>query len=598
MKTDIKSRLEALRAEMDKAGVDLAVIPHADPHQSEYMSSHWHLRGFFSGFTGSAGTLVVGKEEACLWTDSRYFLQAAQQLEGTGIKLMKEGIPGTPEISEYIINSLPAGATVGIDGMQFSINAEDSLRKELNAHDIKLDTTFRPADAIWTDRPALPANKAFIHELKYSGEATADKISKILNAINQKGADSTLVSALDELAWTLNLRGSDVKYNPVVTAFLYLGKENSTLFIDEIKLDDKTNAYLTANGISTAPYDGVATFLSRLPETEKVLVDPASTSSAMASPLGNRMVTEKSPIPLMKGVKNEVQIAGIHAAMKRDGVALVRAMMDIEQMLSEGKTLTEMEVGRILTRRRSEQPLYFDDSFGTIAGYRGHGAIVHYEATPESDSTIEPDGLLLIDSGAQYLDGTTDITRTIALGSPTEDERHDFTLVMKGHIALGSAIFPEGTRGSQLDALARHFLWNEGKSYLHGTGHGVGHFLNVHEGPQNIRLNENPATLVPGMLTSNEPGLYITDKYGIRCENLILTVPAFTTEFGNFYKFETVTLFPFDIKLFDVNIMTEEEICWLNAYHKRVYDTLSPELNKQECAWLEKKTIPLTKDNQ
>lgn len=598
MKTDIKSRLEALRAEMNKAGVDLAVIPHADPHQSEYMSSHWHLRGFFSGFTGSAGTLVVGKEEASLWTDSRYFLQAAQQLEGTGIKLMKEGIPGTPEISEYIINSLPAGATVGIDGMQFSINAENSLRKELNAHDIKLDTTFRPADAIWTDRPALPANKAFIHELKYSGEATADKISKILNAINQKGADSILVSALDELAWTLNLRGSDVKYNPVVTAFLYLGKENSTLFIDEIKLDDKTNAYLTANGISTAPYDGVATFLSRLPETEKVLVDPASTSSAMASPLGNRMVTEKSPIPLMKGVKNEVQIAGIHAAMKRDGVALVRAMMDIEQMLSEGKTLTEMEVGRILTRRRSEQPLYFDDSFGTIAGYRGHGAIVHYEATPESDSTIEPDGLLLIDSGAQYLDGTTDITRTIALGSPTEDERHDFTLVMKGHIALGSAIFPEGTRGSQLDALARHFLWNEGKSYLHGTGHGVGHFLNVHEGPQNIRLNENPATLVPGMLTSNEPGLYITDKYGIRCENLILTVPAFTTEFGNFYKFETVTLFPFDIKLFDVNIMTEEEICWLNAYHKRVYDTLSPELNKQECEWLEKKTIPLTKDIQ
>lgn len=598
MKTDIKSRLEALRAEMDKAGVDLAVIPHADPHQSEYMSSHWHLRGFFSGFTGSAGTLVVGKEEACLWTDSRYFLQAAQQLEGTGIKLMKEGIPGTPEISEYIINSLPAGATVGIDGMQFSINAENSLRKELNAHDIKLDTTFRPADAIWNDRPALPANKAFIHEIKYSGEATADKISKILNAINQKGADSILVSALDELAWTLNLRGSDVKYNPVVTAFLYLGKENSTLFIDEIKLDDKTNAYLTANGISTAPYDGVPTFLSRLPETEKVLVDPASTSSAMASPLGNRMVTEKSPIPLMKGVKNEVQIAGIHAAMKRDGVALVRAMMDIEQMLSEGKTLTEMEVGRILTRRRSEQPLYFDDSFGTIAGYRGHGAIVHYEATPESDSTIEPDGLLLIDSGAQYLDGTTDITRTIALGSPTEDERHDFTLVMKGHIALGSAIFPEGTRGSQLDALARHFLWNEGKSYLHGTGHGVGHFLNVHEGPQNIRLNENPATLVPGMLTSNEPGLYITDKYGIRCENLILTVPAFTTEFGNFYKFETVTLFPFDIKLFDVNIMTEEEICWLNAYHKRVYDTLSPELNKQECEWLEKKTIPLTKDIQ
>lgn len=598
MKTEIQARLAALRAEMDKAGVDLAIIPHADPHQSEYMSSHWHLRGFFSGFTGSAGTLTVGKDEACLWTDSRYFLQAAQQLDGTGIRLMKEGIPGTPSIAEYIISVLPDGSTVGIDGMQFSINAERDLRTELAGHGINLATGFSPADEIWTDRPALPANKAFIHEEKYSGEPASAKIAKILAATDAKGADAILVSALDELAWTLNLRGSDVKYNPVVTAFLYLGKGNSTLFIDDIKVDDKVRAYLTANDIATAPYDSVADFLSSLPSSTRVLVDPASTSSAMVKPLGDRMVTAKSPIPLMKGVKNDIQIKGIHAAMKRDGVALVKAMMDIEQMLAEGKTLTEMEVGRILTKRRSEQPLYFDDSFGTIAGYRGHGAIVHYEATPESDSKIEPDGLLLIDSGAQYLDGTTDITRTISLGNPTAEERHDFTLVMKGHISLGSAIFPEGTRGSQLDALARRFLWREGKSYLHGTGHGVGHFLNVHEGPQNIRLNENPATLVPGMLTSNEPGLYLTDKYGIRCENLVLTVPAFTTDFGNFYKFETVTLFPFDLKLFDLSIMTDEEVLWLNAYHKRVYDTLSPELDEHERAWLEHKTIPLTKNNQ
>ena len=598
MQTDIKARLAALREEMAKAGIDLAIIPHADPHQSEYMSSHWHLRGFFSGFTGSAGTLVVAKDEAFLWTDSRYFLQAALQLEGTGIALMKEGIPGTPEIAEYIVKHLPSGSTVGIDGMQFSINAERQLADELGKHGIKLDTGFAPADAIWHDRPALPDNKAFIHEQKYAGEAASDKIAKILAATAEKGADAILISALDELAWVLNLRGSDVKYNPVVTAFLYLDKGDSTLFINDVKLDDKVKSYLSANGIATAPYDSVAQFLSALPKSTRVLVDPATTSSAMVKPLGERMVTAKSPIPLLKGVKNDVQIAGIHAAMKRDGVALVKAMMDIEKMLSEGKPLTEMEVGRILTRRRSEQELYFDDSFGTIAGYRGHGAIVHYEATPESNSVIHPDGLLLIDSGAQYLDGTTDITRTISLGNPTPDERHDFTLVMKGHIALGSAIFPEGTRGSQLDALARHFLWNEGKSYLHGTGHGVGHFLNVHEGPQNIRLNENPATLEPGMLTSNEPGLYITDKYGIRCENLVLTVPAFTTEFGNFYKFETVTLFPFDLKLFDVTIMSDAEICWLNAYHKRVYDTLSPELDEEERAWLEHKTIPLTKNNQ
>lgn len=598
MKTEIESRLAALRKEMEKAGVALTIIPHADPHQSEYMSSHWHLRGFFSGFTGSAGTLVAGMDEACLWTDSRYFLQAGLQLEGTGISLMKEGIPGTPTIAEYIISRLPAGSTVGIDGMQFSINAERELRSELESHGIKLITDFAPADTIWTDRPALPDNKAFIHEEKYSGESAAEKIEKILEAIKGKGADAILISALDELAWTLNLRGSDVKYNPVVTAFLYLGKGDSTLFIDDAKLDDKVKAYLAANGIATAPYGSVAEFLASLPESTHVLADPASTSSAMVKPLGKRMVTAKSPIPLMKGTKNDVQIAGIRAAMKRDGVALVKAMMDIESMLSEGKPLTEMEIGRILTKRRSEQPLYFDDSFGTIAGYRGHGAIVHYEATPESNATIKPDGLLLIDSGAQYLDGTTDITRTISLGNPTDEERHDFTLVMKGHIALGTAIFPEGTRGSQLDVLARRFLWNEGKSYLHGTGHGVGHFLNVHEGPQNIRLNENPATLEPGMLTSNEPGLYITDKYGIRCENLVLTVPAFTTDFGKFYKFETVTLFPFDLKLFDVTLMTDDEVRWLNEYHKRVYDTLAPELDAHERAWLEHKTIPLTKNNQ
>lgn len=595
MNNEIQVRLQALRSEMKSHGVDLTIIPHADPHQSEYMSTHWHLREFFSGFNGSAGTLVVGLDEACLWTDSRYFLQAAQQLDGTGIKLMKEGLPGTPTIAEYIISVLPPATTVGIDGMQFSINAAESLSSELGSHGIKLTTDFTPADRLWADRPALPDNKAFIHEVKYAGEKASDKIASLLSQAKSKGADSLLLSALDEVAWTLNLRGSDVKYNPVVTAFLYLSGGKSTLFIDDIKVDAAVRAYLDGINVDIAPYDSLLSFLSSLPSDTKVLVDPAKSSSAITAPLGNRIVRADSPVAKLKAVKNDTQISGIHAAMKRDGVALVRAMMDIEEILAKGETLTEIGVGRILTKRRSEQPLYFDDSFGTIAGYRGHGAIVHYEATPDSDSAITADGLLLIDSGAQYLDGTTDITRTISLGNPTPEERHDFTLVMKGHIALASAIFPEGTRGAQLDVLARRFLWQEGKTYLHGTGHGVGHFLNVHEGPQSIRLNDVPATLTPGMLTSNEPGLYLTDKYGIRCENLVLTVEAFTSDFGNFYKFETVTLFPFDLKLFDVNLMTDEELVWLNSYHKHVYDTLSPELDARERAWLEHKTVALTK---
>lgn len=584
-----------LREKMAESNIDLAIIPHADPHQSEYMARHWHVREYFSGFNGSAGTLVVTADDAALWTDSRYFLQAEDQLSGTDIRLMKDGLPSTPSINQYIAGNLKPNQRVGIDGMLFSINAAADLKSELRRHGIKLVDNFKPAQDIWENRPSLPTDKVFIHLEKYAGESSKSKIAAILAEVAKENAESTLISALDAIAWTLNLRGNDVKYNPVFTAFLYLSDNNSTLFIDEAKLTDDIKAYLADNGVAVRPYTETENFLAALPEGERVLADPASTSSAMVSALGDRLVCAPSPVAMLKGVKNPTQRQGIHQAMVRDGVALVKSIMEIQRRLAAGEKLTETGVGKILTHFRSQSPLYFDDSFGTIAGYRGHGAIVHYEAEEATESTLEPSGLLLIDSGAQYLDGTTDITRTISLGNPTPDERHDFTLVMKGHIALGSAIFPEGTRGDQLDSLARQFLWNEGKTYLHGTGHGVGFFLNVHEGPQSIRLNHVPTGLRPGMLTSNEPGLYITDKYGIRCENLVMTTEAFETEFGRFLRFETVTLFPFDRQLFETSIMTQQEIDWLNNYHARVREELTPFLSADEAAWLAAATEPLTK---
>lgn len=593
MKKIIDARLSALRNRMKDARIDATIIPQTDPHHSEYIADHWQVRRWLSGFTGSAGSLVVTADKALLWTDSRYFLQAAQQLEGTGIELMKEGLPATPSISAYLTGELPQGAVVGIDGNLFSVSEAADLRSALGKHHMNLDTHFDVIDSIWEDRPDLPDAPVFIHEVKYSGEEASSKIEKILAATATQGASSILVSALDEIAWILNIRSRDVNCNPVATAFLYLSAKGSTLFIKEEKLTGDIVRYLADNGVKTAPYASLLTFLATLPADTTVLVEAPRTSQTVVDTLGARAVAGASPVPMLKAIKNDVQIAGIRSAMEHDGAALVAAFMEIERMMREGETLTELAVSEILTRYRSRQPHYFDESFETIAGYGPHGAIVHYSATEESSSTVENHGLLLIDSGAQYLTGTTDITRTICMGTPTPEERRDFTLVMKGHIALGTAIFPEGTCGMQLDALARQYLWKEGLSYLHGTGHGVGHFLNVHEGPQSIRLNYMPAPLTPGMLTSNEPGLYRTGVHGIRCENLVLTVPAFTTEFGNFYRFETMTLFPFDRALFDTAIMTAEEIAWVNGYHDMVYNRLSPLLDGDQAAWLREKTLPL-----
>ena len=479
--------------------------------------------------------------------------------------------------------------------MLFSAPALQNMAEALAKCGIALDCHYDIVDKLWSDRPALPDGKIFIHEEKYAGRSAREKMADILASAEEEGANAVFISALDEIAWTLNIRSNDVRHTPVATSYLYLSDNQKVLFISPAKLTDETEAYLESQGVATREYGDTAAFLSGLPSDCKVLIAPAHTSGAVVDILGGRSVkVAVSPAAVMKSVKNDVQLDGVRNAMIRDGVALVKAFMELEERIKKGERTTETDVDTLLHKHRSAQPLFFEESFGTIAGYGPHGAIVHYEATAETDSVLAPEGLLLVDSGAQYLDGTTDITRTIALGIPTEQEKRDFTLVMKGHIALGTTVFPSGTRGAQLDAIARQFLWKNGLSYLHGTGHGVGHFLSVHEGPHSIRLNNVEAPLRPGSITSNEPGVYREGVHGIRCENLVLCVPVMETEFGSFLGFETLTLFPFDRTLFDLSIMTAEEIAWVDSYHAKVRDLLSPALDTDaERAWLAMHTLPL-----
>lgn len=593
MQNRIIERIAALRKEMNEAGVKAVILPRTDAHLSEYISDHWHIVRYLSGFTGSAGTMVVTDKEALLWVDSRYFLQGAQQIEGTGIVLMKDGLPDTPSIVEYLCEHLSKGDKVGINGMLMSIDETVALRSRLNAAGVKLDVDFDPIDRIWADRPALPSDKIFIHDEKYAGESASAKIVRILDSAKAQGAQAYFTSALDEIAWLLNIRSNDVPCNPVATSFLYVAPTGSTLFVDESKMTPEVKAYLAEAGVAVAPYTAVLQALAALPADVKVLLSGSRASGAIAHVLEGRYIKGDSPVALPKAIKNDVQIAGIRQAHLRDGVAMVRSLMEIERIMAADGHLTEMDVADILLKNRKKGDLYFDLSFESICGFGSNGAIVHYTANKASNTTITKGNLLLIDSGANYFDGTTDITRTIAIGEPSADMRHDFTLVMKGHIAIATSIYPEGTRGAQLDALARMPLWKEGKSYLHGTGHGVGHFLNVHEGPQSIRLNDTLAPLTPGMLTSNEPGVYLADRYGIRCENLVLTIPYEETEFGKFYAFETITLCPFDRALFDTSIMSAEEIKWVDDYHKTVYDRLAPLMEADEREWLAAATAPL-----
>lgn len=592
---EVVKHLEMLRELMRKSHVDAVIVPGTDPHQSEYISDHWKVRDWATGFTGSNGTAAITLDKAGLWTDSRYFLQAAIELDGTGVEMKKEDGGSDPTIQEWLAEVLDEGSVVAIDGRLFSLVATSRLEQFCGDNGFQLATDFDPFPSIYTDRPELPLEKIFLHEEKYSGEATSSKIARLLQACEKQGADATLLSALDEVAWTFNIRCSDVEFNPVAYAYAYVSDEGSVLFIDTRKVDKEVAEELSKSNVKIADYNGVEKFLSHLKD-KTVLLDAAKTSDAIGRSIVNcSVVYAQSPVALLKAVKNDVQIQGTRNAMVRDGVALVKLFKWIEDNVASG-TINEWKVAEKAVEFRSESPLYRGESFGMIAGYKEHGAIVHYEPTKDSAADIHPSGLLLIDTGGQYLDGTTDITRTITLGDTTASERHDYTLVLKGHIALGSAIFPTGTRGSQLDALARQYLWKDCMTYWHGTGHGVGHFLNVHEGPQNFRLNENPTVLVPGMITSDEPGLYKEGEYGIRIENLVLTCNYKHTEkFGDFMCLDALTLFPYDKGLIDVDMLSSEETEWVNNYHRKVWDALSPMLDESHREWLKEKTEPIKK---
>ena len=580
--------LEALRDLMRSKDIDAVIIPGTDPHQSEYPSEHWKFRDYVSGFTGSNGTAVVTLDDAGLWTDSRYFLQAAEQLEGSGFTLHKENIPGELTVLEWLGEVLDEDAVVGVDGRLFSLIEANRIEMFCAQNGFMFAPDFRAAEAIWTDRPARPMNPAFVHDEALAGEDVDSKISRVVDALDAADADGLLITAVDEIAWLLNLRGSDVDYTPVFIAFAYVSEDERVLFIDSEKVTSEVKDHLKKYGVKIKDYDDIEKFLGKISSTATVMVDPNRVSDA----LGQAMICNKtfmaSPVIALKGVKNECQIAGFSQAMLYDGAAMVRMMMWLEQNVANG--ITEIDVDRRLQQERAAYASNRGDSFHMIAGYKDHGAIVHYEATDESAYTLAPEGLLLIDTGGQYLEGTTDITRTISLGNPTAAEKHDYTLILKGHLALARAVFPKGTMGVQLDVLARGPLWNEGMTYLHGTGHGVGHFLGCHEGPQSIRMEANPTPLELGMVTSNEPGIYKTGEYGIRTENLLLCVPACSNEeWGEFYKFESLTLFPYDTTLMDMDMLSREEVKQINDYHAMVCERLRPLLNADEAQWLEQK---------
>jgi Xaa-Pro aminopeptidase len=588
--------LARMRQAMLEHGIDACVVSGTDPHQSELPAMHWRGREWLTGFesaNGTNGTAVVLQDDALCWTDSRYFLQATEQLKDTGFRMMEEDGPNAVDLVDWLVEHTHSGQTVGIDGMTFSISYAQRLEQELGDNGVKLNTEFPVFDYIYPDRPARPMNPLFVHDENIVGVTTDRKMEAIMEEVKPELANAILLSSLDDIAWATNLRAAnDIAYSPVFVAFLYIDNERRVLFIDQEKLTDEVKAHLQKYHIEVKPYDSVTEFVAALPKETRLLLDPEKTARGIYDHVGCSVVFGGSAVAKLKSIKNESMIRSIRTAMLKDGVALTKFFMLVEREYPKGE-LTEIGLARELRRLRLADPTCVDESFASIIGWNGHGAIVHYEPTEESSSDIKGDGLLLVDSGGQYTFGTTDITRTVALGTPTPEQKHDFTLVMKGHIALSNAIFPAGTTGHQLDVLARQFLWREGKAYYHGTGHGVGFFINCHEGPQNIRLNANPTPLEPGMLQSDEPGLYLADRYGIRCENLILCVPDTVTEFGQFLKFEPLTLFPFDLRLFQTEIMTAEEIQWVNDYHARVREALTPLLSPEEAAWLADKTREL-----
>ena len=581
----ISQRLSDLRELMQREHLSAFIFPSTDPHQGEYVPDHWKGREFISGFNGSAGTAVVTMTSAALWTDSRYFIAAEEQLRDTEYQLIKLKIEGTPTIAEWIGKECGPGAEVAIDGLCSSANSVKELIADLRKQGgITLRTNLDPLKTIWSGRPPIPENPIEIYPMKYAGEMAHDKIARVRKALRERHADGMLMSSLDDIAWTLNLRGSDVHCNPVFVSYLLISSKDVTLYIDARKLTPEVQTYLKAEGVGVAPYEDIGNGLKNYFEYN-ILLDPDEVNYNLYKSVTREIIEEESPVKRMKTIKNATEIAGFRSAMLKDGIAMVKFLKWLSDY-PEISGLSEIAIDKNLTAFRAEQPLYRDISFDTIAGYQAHGAIVHYEATPETDIPLKPEGLLLLDSGAQYLDGTTDITRTIALGPLTDEQKLVYTLVLKGHIQIELCKFPSGSSGTQIDILARKDMWREGLNYLHGTGHGVGTYLNVHEGPHQFRMEWKPAPLVEGMTITDEPGIYLAGKFGVRIENTLLITPYKETEFGKFLQFESLTLCPIDKTPIIKEMLLQEETDWLNAYHQRVFDTLSPHLDADEVAWL------------
>lgn len=592
---EIELRLARLRELMKREHLSAFIFPSTDAHQSEYVADHWRGREWISGFNGSAGTAVVTMKSAALWTDSRYFLAAEEQLEDTEYQLMRLKMEGTPTIAEWLGKELQdvQSPEVGLDGMVNSYNYVKDLSYSLRKlGGITLRTNLDPLEQIWENRPSLPANPVEIQPLEYAGETLASKVVRIRKSLRELHADGMLVSALDDIAWTLNLRGTDVHCNPVFVSYLLIESDKVSLFVDDNKLSPEVKQYLQDNQVSLYNYNKVEKCLESYSEYN-ILLDGDETSYYLWKTVKcQEIVAAASPIPAMKAVKNEAEIEGYRSAMLKDGVAMVKFLKWLKPAVEAGGQ-TEFSIDEKLTSLRAEQKLFRDISFDTIAGYAQHGAIVHYEATPETDVVLKPEGLILIDSGAQYQDGTTDITRTIALGAVSEEMKHIYTLVLKAHIQLELVKFPDGASGTQLDAVGRECMWREGYNFLHGTGHGVGSYLCVHEGPHQIRMEWMPTPLRAGMTLTDEPGLYLAGKFGVRIENTVLISDYMSTEFGKFLQIEPLTLCPIDTTPIDVDMLLPEEIDWLNAYHHSVYEKLSPFLDEEEKKWLENATKPI-----
>ena len=588
---NIEKRLESLRHEMRAESIDIIIFPSTDPHNSEYPAPHWQSRQWISGFTGSAGTAVVTLTEAALWTDSRYFLQAAQQLEGTGFQLMKEGLADTPTIIQWIMQKLSAygGNCVAVDGMAMSYEEVICMRSALQRIGATVRTNYDAMKMIWKTRPAVPSGEIRVHPIKYAGESVSHKIERIRETLKEQGCQAHVTTDLMNIAWTMNLRGCDVAYTPVFMAFLYVSMDSVCLFVGNNTLSDEAIEQMQEASVCVLQYRAFADFLTYHRE-ERILCDSSTTCYTLFNMIKDNVLSAPSPITAMKAVKNSAEIEGFRQSMLRDGIAMVKFLRWLKPAV-EGGGQTEISVSDKLESLRASHHMFEELSFGTIAGYNAHGAIVHYSATRESDAPLKPEGLILIDSGAQYADGTTDITRTIALGPVTEEMRRAYTLVLKANIALATLQFPDGSTGTQIDAIARSVVWRAGMNYLHGTGHGVGAHLAVHEGPHSIRMNWMPAPLHAGMTVTDEPGLYLEGRFGIRTENTMLIIPGDETEFGKFLRMEPLTLCPIDTTPIMWNMLTNDEKQWLHDYHQRVAKELMPLLDDEaDREWLRKNT--------